>query len=167
MASIRKRGNSYLIVVSMGYDCAGNRLKSMQQTVHPPAGMTPKQTEKWLNEQAVLFELSCKQQPQQTASNMTLAEYSKYWFENIAPNKLASSTVAREKSDIDRFLPHIGHYKLCLLYTSHAVCEYREEQHAEQCAYYVALAAGDRQTADDDRRDAVHSCCLLYTSRCV
>ena len=99
MASIRKRGNSYLIVVSMGYDCAGNRLKSMQQTVHPPAGMTPKQTEKWLNEQAVLFELSCKQQ--QTASNMTLAEYSKYWFENIAPNKLASSTVAREKSDID------------------------------------------------------------------
>ena len=40
---------------------------------------------------------------------MTLAEYSKYWFENIAPNKLASSTVAREKSDIDRFLLHIGY----------------------------------------------------------
>ena len=110
---------SYLIIVSMGYDCAGNRLKSMQQTVHPPAGMTPKQTEKWLNEQAVLFELSCKQQPQQTASNMTLAEYSKYWFENIAPNKLASSTVAREKSDIDRFLPHIGHYKLTELRPEH------------------------------------------------
>ena len=119
MSSIRKRGNSYLIVVSMGYDCAGNRLKSMQQTVHPPAGMTPKQTEKWLNEQAVLFELSCKQQPQQTASNMTLAEYSKYWFENIAPNKLASSTVAREKSDIDRFLPLIGHYKLTELRPEH------------------------------------------------
>lgn len=31
--SLRKRGNSYLIVVSMGYDCAGNRLKSMQQTL--------------------------------------------------------------------------------------------------------------------------------------
>ena len=72
-----------------------------------------------LNEQAVLFELSCKQQPQQTASNMTLAEYSKYWFENIAPNKLASSTVAREKSDIDRFLPHIGHYKLTELRPEH------------------------------------------------
>ena len=72
-----------------------------------------------LNEQAVLFELSCKQQPQQTASNMTLAEYSKCWFENIAPNKLASSTVAREKSDIDRFLPHIGHYKLTELRPEH------------------------------------------------
>ena len=76
---------SYLIIVSMSYDCAGNRLKSMQQT----------------------------------ASNMTLAEYSKYWFENIAPNKLASSTVAREKSDIDRFLPHIGHYKLTELRPEH------------------------------------------------
>ena len=71
------------------------------------------------DEEAQLFELSCKQQPQQTASNMTLAEYSKYWFENIAPNKLASSTVAREKSDIDRFLPHIGHYKLTELRPEH------------------------------------------------
>ena len=50
---------------------------------------------------------------------MTLAEYSKYWFENIAPNKLASSTVAREKSDIDRFLLHIGHYKLTELRSEH------------------------------------------------
>ena len=34
MASIRKRGsNSYLIVVSRGYDYEGNRLKSVQKTV--------------------------------------------------------------------------------------------------------------------------------------
>ena len=33
MASIRKRGsNSYLIVVSRGYDYEGNRLKSVQAT---------------------------------------------------------------------------------------------------------------------------------------
>ena len=37
MASIRKRGsNSYLIVVSRGYDYEGNRLKSVQKTVKPP-----------------------------------------------------------------------------------------------------------------------------------
>ena len=37
MASIRKRGNNiYLIVVSRGYDYEGNRLKSVQKTVHPP-----------------------------------------------------------------------------------------------------------------------------------
>ena len=40
MASIRKRGsNSYLIVVSRGYDYEGNRLKSVQKTVKPPKGV--------------------------------------------------------------------------------------------------------------------------------
>lgn len=36
MASIRKRGSSYLLVVSMGYDYEGNRIKPKQKTVHPP-----------------------------------------------------------------------------------------------------------------------------------
>ena len=55
MASIRKRGSSYLIVVSMGYDYNGNRIKPQQKTVRPPKGLTPKQLEKWLQEQAILF----------------------------------------------------------------------------------------------------------------
>ena len=47
MASIRKRGNSYLLVVSMGYDPEGHRRKPQQKTVHPPEGLTPKAKEKW------------------------------------------------------------------------------------------------------------------------
>ena len=43
MASIRKRGNSYLIVVSMGYDYNGNHIKPQQKTVRPPEWLTPKQ----------------------------------------------------------------------------------------------------------------------------
>ena len=39
-------------------------------------------------------------------------------FEHLV-NKLASSTAAREKSDIDRFLLHIGHYKLTELRSEH------------------------------------------------
>ena len=42
MASIRKRGSSYLIVVSMGYDYNGNRIKPQQKTVHPPEDLTPR-----------------------------------------------------------------------------------------------------------------------------
>lgn len=53
MASIRKRGNSYLLVVSMGYTPDGRRRNPQQKTVKPPAGLTPKQTEKWLQEQAL------------------------------------------------------------------------------------------------------------------
>lgn len=35
MATIPKRGNSYLPVVSMGYDCKGNRIKPKQKPFIP------------------------------------------------------------------------------------------------------------------------------------
>ena len=63
MVSIRKRGNSYLLVVSMGYDFDGKRRKPQQKTVHPPDGLTPKAKEKWLEEEAALFERQCKNEP--------------------------------------------------------------------------------------------------------
>ena len=37
MASIRKRGNSYLLVVSMGYTPDGRRRNPQQKTVKTPA----------------------------------------------------------------------------------------------------------------------------------
>lgn len=118
MASIRKRGNSYLIVVSMGYDYSGNRIKPQQKTVRPPEGLTPKQTEKWLNEQAVLFERACKDDPQ-PQKNLTLAQYTALWLWDIAPGKLAKSTLHRDKQDTERFLPALGHYKLAELRPEH------------------------------------------------
>ena len=119
MASIRKRGSSYLLVVSMGYDYKGNRIKSKQKTVHPPEGLTPKQKEKWLNEQAVLFERECKGLPQEVDRSITLAKYTELWLREIAPGKLAKSTLARDRQDIHRFLPVLGHYKLTELRPEH------------------------------------------------
>ena len=119
MASIRKRGSSYLLVVSMGYDYKGNRIKPKQRTVHSPEGLTPKQREKWLNEQAVLFERECKGLPQEVDRSITLAKYTELWFQTIAPGKLAKSTLARERQDIHRFLPVLGHYKLTELRPEH------------------------------------------------
>lgn len=83
MASIRKRGeNSYLLVVSRGYDYQGNRLKPVQKTVHPPKGLTAKQTEKWLNEQAVLYEREVKHTPgEPVGRSITLAKYIDVWLE--------------------------------------------------------------------------------------
>ena len=83
MASIHKRGeNSYLLVVSRGYDYQGNRLKPAQKTVHPPKGLTAKQTEKWLNEQAVLYEREVKHTPGESVDrSITLAKYIDVWLE--------------------------------------------------------------------------------------
>lgn len=119
MASIRKRGNSYLLVVSMGYDLAGNRRKAQQKTVRPPEGLTPKQTERWLNEQAVLFELECKNTSQTVDRSITLEKYIEIWLRDIAPNKLAKSTLAREKQGIARIVPRLGQYKLTELRPEH------------------------------------------------
>ena len=119
MASIRKRGDSYLIIVSMGYDYNGNRRKAQQKTVHPPASLTPKQKEKWLNEQAVLFEMACKKTGQQVNVGITLAQYIELWLHEVAPNKLAKSTITREKQDIARILPHLGNSKLTELRPEH------------------------------------------------
>ena len=126
MASVRKRGNSYLPVVSIGYAYNGNRRKSLQKTVRLPTGLTPKQCEKWLKEQSVLFELACKNEPRQADRTMTLAKYTEFWLEHIAPEKLAKSTVVREKQDIDQFLPCLGSYKLVDLRPEHFRSFYAE-----------------------------------------
>ena len=118
MASIRKRGSSYLIVVSMGYDYNGKRIKPQQKTVHPPEGLTPRQVEKWLNEQAVLFERDCRHTPQ-PVQQLTLAKYIALWLTDIAPCKLAKSPIRRDRQDIERILPALGHYKLTELRPEH------------------------------------------------
>lgn len=105
MASIRKRGDSYLLVVSMGYDHNGKRRAARQKTVKPPNGLTPKQKEKWLNEQAVFFEKECKETPLTVDKSITLEEYVKIWLRDVAPDKLAKATLARDRQDIGRFMP--------------------------------------------------------------
>ena len=113
MASIRKRGeNSYLIVVSRGYDYEGNRLKSAQKTVHPPVELKPKQREKWLQEQAVLFEREVHHTPEPVNKSITLAKYIDHWLAEVAPKKLAKTTYSRDQQDVRRILPALGHYKL-------------------------------------------------------
>ena len=58
MATITKRGNSYRITVSCGYDLNGKQLRRTMTWV-PPDGMTAKQIQKEANRQAVLFEEKC------------------------------------------------------------------------------------------------------------
>ena len=102
----------------MGYDYNGKRIKPQQKTVHPPEGLTPRQVEKWLNEQAVLFERDCRHTPQ-PVQQLTLAKYIDLWLADIAPGKLAKSTIRRDRQDIERILPALGHYKLTELRPEH------------------------------------------------
>ena len=73
---------------------------------------------KWLNGQAVLFERECRHTPQ-PVQQLTLAKYIDLWLTDIAPGKLAKSTIRRDRQDIERILPALGHYKLTELRPEH------------------------------------------------
>ena len=51
--------------------------------------------------------------------SITLEKYTEIWLQTIAPDKLAKSTLVREKQDIERFKPYLGSYKLVDLRPEH------------------------------------------------
>ena len=89
MASIRKKNSSYEIRVSCGYDVNGKQ-KFQQMTWRPEEGMTPKQIEKEVNRQAVLFEEKCK--TGQITANIKFETFAEQWFEEYARVNLRSTS---------------------------------------------------------------------------
>ena len=118
-----------MLVASIGYDYEGNHIRSKQKTVHLPEDVAPKQREKWLKEQEIRFERECRSLPQEEVDrSITLAKYTELWVQTIAPGKLAKSTLAKDRQDIDRFLPSLGHYKLTEFRPEHSRNLYAELQ---------------------------------------
>ena len=67
----------------------------------------------------MLFEMSCKKLNPDIDRSITLEKYTEIWLQTIAPDKLAKSTLVREKQDIERFKPYLGSYKLVDLRSEH------------------------------------------------
>mgnify|MGYP002532814678 CR=1 FL=1 len=109
MATIRKRGDSYQIRVSVGYDTKGNH-KEQAMTWKPEPGMTQRQIEKELNRQAVMFEESVNHGFKTSA--MKFQELAEEWFENYAKNALRSTTYERMLQLTHRVYPAIGHLRI-------------------------------------------------------
>lgn len=109
MATIKKRGDSYLIRVSCGYDVNGKH-KEQSMTWKPDEGMTKKQIEKELNRQAVMFEESVNHGFKTSA--MKFQELAEEWFENYAKNALRSTTYERMLQLTQRVYPAIGHLRI-------------------------------------------------------
>lgn len=90
MATIRKRGNSYQIRVSTGYDSSGNQV-SQSMTWKPNDGMTEKQIQKEVQRQAVLFEEACMKG--QVVAVVKFEDFSRQWFNEYAEIKLKAQTI--------------------------------------------------------------------------
>lgn len=112
MASIQKRGDSYRIVVSMGYDVNHKKLVEIT-TFTPDKNLTPKKRQKAVEDFAYEFEKKCRNHERLEGEKTTLKEFVERWRSEKAEQELQSSTLERYDGIIKDFiLPGLGHLKL-------------------------------------------------------
>lgn len=146
MASITKKvkqdgSASYLIRVCSGRTQSGaQRFKN--KTVTPPAGMTAKKAEKWVEEQAARFEQEV-QKGILIDDSMTLDDLIDRFFEEYAEKQLRDRTIANYQKLRPRITAGIGHLKVCKIKPTHLMAFYNnlEEEGVRLDSTYTATAA--------------------------
>lgn len=119
MATITKRGNSYRIRISCGYDTNGKQIiKSMSWT--PPAGITAKQAEREVNRLALEFEAKVTGQDCAEMSSMKVSDFCNRYLE-LSKTTLSPTTYAFYSSIIEQIIkPALGHMRLNAVRPIHA-----------------------------------------------
>ncbi len=122
MPTIQKRGNSYRIKVSLGYDSNGKQIiKSM--TWKPSEKMTEKQIEKEVNRQATLFEEQVKT-GQCLNGQIRFKDFCEQWFKDYAQQQLREKTIHRYKLMRKRVYQAIGNMRLDRIQPQHLLLFY-------------------------------------------
>ncbi len=122
MASIKKRGDGYLITVSHGYDIYGKQRRDYM-TWTPPPGMTPKQVEKELARQAVLFEEQAQGIVIRNGS-IRLVDFTDIFLKEFAYPNLKARTAYGYETKMKRINQALGHIKLKNLNPGHIAAFY-------------------------------------------
>ena len=110
MAHIEKRGKSYRIRASVGYRIDGRQVQP-SMTWTPDPGMTPRQIEKELNRQAVLFDEACQSMSVQSG-HIKFATFIDRYMEEYAATDLRHRTAVGYESLKQRIVDELGHYYL-------------------------------------------------------
>lgn len=111
MATITKRGETFRIKVSLGYDINHKQIVK-STTFKPPTGTTPKKAEKLAQQFAFEFENQCKGYTELKES-MRFSELADWYFENYAPIELKPSTEYTYKGQYEKHIkPILGNMKL-------------------------------------------------------
>lgn len=109
MARVVKRNNSYQIRVSCGYTPTGKQIVKTT-TWKPDEGMTPRQIEKELERQKVLFEERCLHGG--NVSSTKFETLAKEWFQEYAQQNLRIRTIALMHTLEERTYAAIGHLRI-------------------------------------------------------
>lgn len=129
MATITKRGKSYLLRVYAGYDSRGKQIEK-SKTWLPPIEMTEKQAEKEAHHQAALFEESIRNGD--TANGkVKFSIFSEMWFTQYAEKQLRPRTVAGYRDILKQINAAIGHLPLEKIKPTHLLDFYSSLEDAE------------------------------------
>src|SRR5699024_7996559 len=109
MAGIRKRGeNTYQFVVSLGLTSNG-KYKRKYKTYKPPKGLTKRQLERHLENEAYKFEQKVLADNYIAPSSMTFEQFSKEWIEKWLEKELSENTIILRLSSLNNhILPVLG-----------------------------------------------------------
>ena len=124
MPTIQKRGDTYRITVSNGYDAKGKQIRK-SMTWEPAPGMTARQIEKELDRQAVLFEEKVKS-GQYMDGNVRFQDFAERWFEDYGKEHLRERTYLRYVELSKRTYDAIGHIRLDRLQPQHLLDFYKQ-----------------------------------------
>ena len=109
MANITKRGDTYRIKVSCGYDVHGKQVVK-STTYKPDPTKSDKWNEKELQRQAVLFEESCKWG--QAVTSAKFETFAREWFKDYAELKLKRNTLISYRNMQKRVYANLGHVRI-------------------------------------------------------
>ncbi len=111
MPSIQKRGSSYRITVSCGYDANRKQIRKTK-TYRPVPGMSSRQIEKEVNRFAIVFEATVKNGEYIDAGRIRLCDFCPQYLE-IASKMLSPVTYSAYERIIQQYiLPVLGHFRL-------------------------------------------------------
>jgi integrase len=111
MPSVKKRGDTYRIMVSQGYDIYGKQIRKTT-SYKPPEGVTEGKAEKLAMAYAFEFEKRCQGMVNMN-ENIRFSELAQWYYNQVAVHKLKPTTYANSRTLMDLYvLPYIGNMKL-------------------------------------------------------
>ncbi len=111
MANVTKRGNSYRIKVSAGYDAAGKQL-TYSTTYKPAPGMTEKQINKAVQETVRQFEEKIRN-GYLANDRIRFSAFAEEWMHRHCEKHLADKTIHDYKKLLERVNAAFGHVRMC------------------------------------------------------
>ena len=122
---------TYRLTVCQGYDTKGKKLRK-RKTIKLDETLTPKQAEKELNRQMVMFENEVLNGVYLDGEKITFEAFTQRWLEDYAKVNLSATTLVAYKQKLkDRILPALGHITISKLQPIHLLEFYQNLHEAD------------------------------------